>query len=170
MNLLCSESTTPDMVDEYDCELMNEVYHYSRSSGVVSTEDEIAARRVEMTANPAYGTATSSKFALSQRNHHNIIIFSRLDSFPISESTSPDVVDENDYEFPELNKQKTCDNPSQLKDPELIDTYDSVYDSASIEPNKEVVYYDCPTGVGSGEDDLEARKVEFTILEDWISK
>ena len=59
------------MVDEYDCELMNEVYNYSRSSGVVSAEDEIAAKRVEMTANPAYGTAMYSKFALSKENCHH---------------------------------------------------------------------------------------------------
>ena len=63
--LLCSDSTITDVVDEYDCGLINEVYNYSRSS------DEIAARRVEMTANPAYGTATCSKFALSKENCHH---------------------------------------------------------------------------------------------------
>ena len=79
------------------------------------------------------------------------------------------MVDEYDYEFPELNEERTCDTNSQLTDPELIDTYDNVYDSARVEPNIEVAY-DYPTDVGSGEHEVEARKVEFTILDDWILK
>ena len=35
-----------------------EVVVYDYPTGVVSGEDEIAARRVEMTSNPAYGTVT----------------------------------------------------------------------------------------------------------------
>ena len=79
------------------------------------------------------------------------------------------MVDEYDYEFPELNEERTCDTNSQLTHPKLIDTYDNVYDSALIEPNTEVA---CgyPKDVGSGEHEVEATKVEFAILEDWILK
>ena len=79
------------------------------------------------------------------------------------------MVDKCDYEFPELNEEWTWDTTSQSTDPELINTYDNVYDSAIVEPNIEVIY-DYPTDVGSGEHEVEARKVDFTILEDWILK
>ena len=70
------ESTDPKMIDTYDNAYdpaiiepnKEEVYDYSRSSGVGSEEDEIAARRVEMTVNPSYGIATYSKFTLSKVN------------------------------------------------------------------------------------------------------
>ena len=73
------ESTDAEMTDTYDnaydpvlIEPNKEVvYGYSRSSCVGSEEDEIAVRRVEMTVNPAYGTATCSMFALSQGNCHH---------------------------------------------------------------------------------------------------
>ena len=53
-NLLFSESTTPDMVDEYDCGLptLNEegAYNYP------SRDDIMASEKVEITPNPEYGT------------------------------------------------------------------------------------------------------------------
>ena len=47
------------------------IYDYPRSSDVVNGEDEIAFRRVKMTANPAYGLTACSKFALPQENYHH---------------------------------------------------------------------------------------------------
>ena len=57
------------------------IYDYPRSSNVVNGEDEIAARTVKMTANPSYGIAMCSKFALSQGNCHDRL---RLHPFPVS--------------------------------------------------------------------------------------
>ena len=102
------ESTGPKMADTHDntpdpdiIEPNKEVvYGYSRSSGMVSDEDEIAARRVEMTANPAYRTATYSKFVLSQGNCHHFKTRGLL----------------------ELNEKRICDKSLQATDPEMIVT------------------------------------------------
>ena len=57
--------------------------------------------------------------------------------------------------------KRTCDYLQESTDPKMTDTYDSVYYSAIIEPTREVEY-DYPTGVGSGEDEIAAGRVEMT--------
>ena len=69
------------------------------------------------------------------------------------------MVDEYDCELPELNEERTCDNPSQSTDSNMMDTCDNVYDPSIIAPNREVVYK-YPTGVRS-EDEIAARRVEM---------
>ena len=98
------ESADPKMIDTYDNIYdpaiiepnKEEVYDYSRSSGVGSEEDEIAARRVEMTVNPSYGIATYSKFTLSKVNQS---LFQDSIHFLFIESTTPYMVDKTNMNF-----------------------------------------------------------------------
>ena len=70
------------------------------------------------------------------------------------------MVDEYDCELPELNEERTCDNPPQSTNPKMTDTYDNVYDPAIIECTREVVYdYSRSSGVGS---EFEEDKVAAT--------
>ena len=71
------------------------------------------------------------------------------------------MVDKYDYELPELNEERTCDNPPESKDSKMTDTYDNVYDPAIMEPGREVEY-NYSTGVGSEEDETAATRVEMT--------
>ena len=63
------------------------------------------------------------------------------------------MVNEYDYALTEPEEGK-CDHLQESTHPEV-----NVCDP--MEPNKEVVY-DYPTGVGSGEDEIAARRVEMT--------
>ena len=54
--LLFSGTTTPDMVDEYDCELPE--LNDNRTYVGPNVDDEYLTEVVEMTPNPAYGTVT----------------------------------------------------------------------------------------------------------------
>ena len=63
------------------------------------------------------------------------------------------MVGEHDYELPQLNNMRICDNLSQ-------DTiYDTVSDPSITATDREVVY-DYPTDVRSGEDERADRRVE----------
>ena len=70
------------------------------------------------------------------------------------------MVDEYDYAFPELNEERIYDNPSESTDHKMI-LYDNVHDPAMLAQGREVVY-DYPIYVGSGEDEIAARRVEMT--------
>ena len=156
------------MVDEYDrqlsepneertCDIPQEstepklkapgrevVYDYP--TGVRSVEDEIAARRVEMTPNPAYGTLTRNMFQGNVHKYNN--------EFPsnlmFSESTTPDMVDKTTLNF--LNSMKKEHATTYLsKSTYPKTTYNYVNICDPTEPTKEVVN-DYPTGVGSGDE------------------
>ena len=77
-------------------------------------------------------------------------------NFFCSESPTPDMADEYDWELPELNEEQICLQDIYLQKPadiEMTDTHDNAYDPAIIEPTKEVVY-DYSTGVVSEEDEM----------------
>ena len=70
------------------------------------------------------------------------------------------MVDEYDCKLPELNEERTCDNPQESTDAKMIDTRDNVHDPSILAPGRKVVY-DYPTGVRSGEDEIQAVQVEM---------
>ena len=67
------------------------------------------------------------------------------------------MVDEYDFELPELNEERTCHYLQESTDAEMTDTYDNAYDHDIIEPTKEVVYDYCRT---SG---VVSEEVETTV-------
>ena len=153
------------MVDNYDCQLPELNEERTCDNPQESTEPKLIDTRdnaydsatVELSIEVECDYPTGWKDPTSSSNNHEFK--TTINFFAHADSKTPDMVDKP-CELPELNEERTCDNHRESTDAKMIDTHDNVHDPSIIALSREVVY-DYPTGVRSGEDEIQAVQVEM---------